>query len=271
MNFVHHSPSEECALCLEARPIVSSHLVPSGFYKLMRDNRQQNPNPILIGESRTTQTSSQIEAPLLCAVCEERFNRQGERWVLQNCFRDKGDFKIQTELLAAAPLHRLEQVTVYPGSRMPGVDVEALVYFGISVFWRAGAREWRLHDHSKRLDLGPYQEDLRLYLMTQGPFPKHAALWINVSPAPEPQLVGVFPHGGRRDEYHQFTFAVPGLAYHLFLGKRMPAVTRVMCSATSPERFIYVSTNLDDFVIHSLASSISRTSPTGSLRKRGFR
>jgi hypothetical protein len=54
-----------CALCLKNRPLIRSHFMPAGLYRLQRDPTQKNPNPIVISPKVTKQTSEQMsESPL---------------------------------------------------------------------------------------------------------------------------------------------------------------------------------------------------------------
>jgi hypothetical protein len=120
----------------------------------------------------------------LCRACEQRFNNKGERWVLQNCFRCAGEFKILDVLKTARPITPLDDGAIYAGAQVSDVNVDALVYFAASVIWRAAARHWDSHDIGNQLSLGPYKEDFRLYLLGEAEFPKNAAVWVNVWRSP---------------------------------------------------------------------------------------
>jgi len=242
-----------------------SHLLPAGVYRLLRDTGKSNPNPILVGEALSTQTSGQIEAPLLCGDCEQRFNNRGERWVLQNCFREPGVFRIQEALKAATPLHKLDEGAIYAGAQVANIDVDALVYFAASVFWRAAARHWALLDHKGTLELGPYQEQFRLYLLGQQAFPANAALWVTVWLVPV--LLSALRFGDARHGYHQHTFSVPGVTFHLFLGQRIPRGIRLACAARSPERMIFLSLEMNASLIRGIGRHVLSTRATGSLGK----
>jgi len=59
-----------------------------------------------------------------------------------------------------------------------------MVYFAASVVWLAAVRQWKYHDDILQLNLGPYIETFRLYLIGEQDFPTSAAVWINVRPSP---------------------------------------------------------------------------------------
>lgn len=196
---------------------------------------------------------------MLCERCEQRLHQNGENWVLKHCYRGAGHFQLQRTLTGANPLHKLPHMTMYAGASIPGIDINQLIFFGVSIFWRAAAHNWRLLDHRERLDLGPYEERLRNFLMGHQPFPADASLWVNVAAATLPQKTLIFPYGGRLDDYRQYRFGIPGLAFWLHLGGRMPAVTRDMCSVHSPEHFIYLSDAVDASALRDMAKLFHKT------------
>lgn len=59
-----------CALCLKERPLERSPFIPAGFYKLIRDTSQPNPNPIEVRGGRARVLSAPIRKRLLCKECE---------------------------------------------------------------------------------------------------------------------------------------------------------------------------------------------------------
>src|SRR5207249_11264465 len=68
-----------CKLCKTESELQNSHLLAAGFYRLLRVPEANDPNPIRIDAKITTFTSDQVTRHLLCAGCEDRFNRNGER------------------------------------------------------------------------------------------------------------------------------------------------------------------------------------------------
>ena len=255
-----------CALCLRPEPIVTSHLLPAGVYRLLRDNERRNPNPVIVGETTSTQTADQVAAPLLCWDCEEHFNNRGERWVLQNCFRGPGEFKMLDALRAAKPLHPLDEGAVYAGAQIADIDMDSLVYFASSVIWRAAARTWGYWGSREQLSLGPYFEDFRLYLLNPWSFPVSAAVWVNVWPVPV--MLSVLPRTLRGQGYRHHNFSIPGITFHVFVGQRLPLGLLLACAARSSDRMVFLSNDMNAALLQGIARKVLGSRPTGSLREK---
>ena len=56
-----------------------------------------------------------------------------------------------------------------------------------------------------RIDLGPYADEIRRFLLN-GSFPEHAALWVCVVPPTVPLLSVLMPFETYKKEFHIFTF-----------------------------------------------------------------
>ena len=74
-----------CRLCGQPAKLIHSHLLSKALYRLIREPTLRNPNPFLVTRGGAVQTSTQLEQHLLCTVCEDRFNKNGESWVLKYC------------------------------------------------------------------------------------------------------------------------------------------------------------------------------------------
>jgi hypothetical protein len=150
-----------------------------------------------------------------------------------------GTFPLQTALKNASPIHHAEDFSAFSGRMIPTIDMEALVYFAASVFWRAAVHDWGCPEQQLRLG-SRYQEELRQYLLGRAPFPTHAALLIVVSDATELLEIGAFPFGGKvGGMYHSYQFNIPGVEFTLSLGLRLPEFCRRICAFHSPEKWIF--------------------------------
>src|SRR6266496_1098852 len=112
-----------CKLCRMESGLLNSHLLAAGFYKLLRNPDADNQNPIQIDEKVTTFTSDQVRKHLLCADCEDRFNRNGERWVLKNCYRGEHGFALCAALRISEPVVSREKLQVYAAGKIKGIEV----------------------------------------------------------------------------------------------------------------------------------------------------
>jgi hypothetical protein len=159
--------------------------------------------------------------------------------------------------LKTAPGYFDGQISVYSG-KSTQVDVAKLVYFAVSVFWRAAVARWIVE--STRLEPLPFgssfQEQFRLFLLNEKDFPVDAAITTEILAFHEASLgTAVFPYGGRKGEFHFYSFAIPGLRFDLYLGKRIPTEARRMCTFRSPEGLIMLT---NGSLIREVAGTIGR-------------
>ena len=133
-----------CKLCLREGQLLRSHLIPRAYYKLLRTPGADDPNPITAYEDITRTSQDQMAQRLLCEACEDRLNKSGERWVLLNNYRLDGPSPMYRALLAAKADTKFPSGTVYSALSVPEIDIEKLVYFGASIFWRASVADWTI-------------------------------------------------------------------------------------------------------------------------------
>src|SRR5262249_23249321 len=163
--------------------------------------------------------SKQVMAPLLCAECEQLFSQKGENYVLTQCAQSTGQFRLREQLQATTPLCRTPQFIGYDAVPLLGDMIDMYIYFAASIFWRAAARRWKIGTEPlHRLSLGGnYQEQFRLYLLGQAPFPPHGRIHLHVaSEAPLELLELAFPSSFRVAGVHRHKFYILGLIFVLF-------------------------------------------------------
>jgi len=163
----------------------------------------------------------------------------GESWVIGNMFRHDG-FKIQEALLGVSPLGANDQIAYYSSAAIPAIRMDALVYFSLSVFWRASVRMWRGLSGRimEGIELGPFEESIRRFLLG-GDFPVDTVILISVWPTKDVLPAAYTPRRGHAPGWHVFNFLIPGLEFKLLTGRQIPRILREMCSHASRERFIY--------------------------------
>ena len=120
--------------------------MPSSLFKKSRIPSASNPNPLLVTETGSVQTSRQIRNFVLCSDCEQLFNNKGENYVMTQLFDGKTKkFPFLDTLLASTPLWGGPEFIGYELAVTPSIDRDKLGYFALSVFWRASvhlARTW---------------------------------------------------------------------------------------------------------------------------------
>ncbi len=245
-----------CRLCREVKDIRNSHYLPKGMFKFLRGEILKNPNPILTGRGATVQVSDQITGYMLCDECEDRFDRNGENLVVNKMAR-AGTFPLWEAIRAAKPIFDDGNTAIYAGGSIPGLNMDALVYFGMSVFWRGAACEWRdRRGIFESIKLGPYEERVRLFLLGKGGFPEDVALTITVSRSEKPIIATFTPSEAERQKYHVFVFYVPGIQFTLGVGKALSEEMKRACAFGAPLQPISASYNVDGVVKRALRWTI---------------
>jgi hypothetical protein len=174
--------AEQCKLCLQnVASLEDSHFLSAGIYRVLRDEREKNPNPWLLTKTTAVQTSRQMTAPLLCRACEQHFSKYGENWVLGHCLRKDRSFPLASILASKTPDVSSDKTTtrIYYASTIPEINISALAYFAASIVWRGSIHPWN-DDGSIPVRLGPFQEQFRQYLMGLESFPKDCSLSVVV-------------------------------------------------------------------------------------------
>ena len=240
----------KCGLCHKNTSLVISHAIPKALYRLCRAEEDKNPHPVVVSHSAHMRSSHQIKDHFLCEECEQRLHQRGEDWVMRNCYRGRGKFLLRDDLAKATPYLTVDGTSVYTGATVAGVDVAALTYFPTSVFWRASARWWNIgRTKMPPTELGPYQEEIRLYLLDQGPFPQRAALNVLVSTKDVPLLAAHFPLSERADRLIRHRLWVPGIQFLLALGKEVDDQLRTGCIAHGKDNPIFTSDAADVVIV----------------------
>ncbi|MGA8143888.1 MAG: hypothetical protein WB987_08385 [Candidatus Acidiferrales bacterium] len=257
-----------CKLCHEKAELQDSHFLPAWLYKLCRDV-ENNKHPVTIAGGVAKQTSNQASDHVLCHNCEERFNVRGEEWLHTRVATPDG-FAIQQILKAAEPKVSGEKLALYAGAEIPALDMDQLAYFGLSVFWRSSAHAWPDPNQPGRkmlgINLGPYEESLRLFLLDKGPFPKTASIIVSVWPYDkQPPIAFNTPVSANKGAFHSHMFYVPGIDFKFVAGKALPEEIHHMCAQTSPNRAILSSVLGADAILDAYVANVKKSVPVGKL------
>jgi hypothetical protein len=199
---------------------------------------------MLIAEGKILQTSRQMQDYLLCEECEIRFREHGEDWTLANYFH-KGRFPLRERLDSVEPVIKSNTIRVFATRDVPGVEMDKLCYFAASIFWRAAAHEWTTVNGKTHIDLGPYEEPLRRFLMHEAPFPEQMTLTVRISALPSMLERACAPEAEPSDGFHYYGFQIPGLEFRLAVGGRIPAEYHQYCAIRSSGRYLFVVNQAD--------------------------
>jgi hypothetical protein len=266
----------KCKLCLQEGQLQRSHLIPRAYYKLLRTPGADDPNPITADENVTRTSQDQMVQHLLCAGCEDLLNKNGERWVLLHNYRLAGPWPLHQALKAAKAEPEFRSGTVYSSLAIPDVDIEKLVYFGASIFWRASVVNWSIGGRPMppmRLG-GRYEEQFRQYLHGEAVFPRNAALWVAVLRSEEPPPLINFPVCEIKGKYHLHHFDIFGLSYVLYVGGSLPDDVTQYCAVRTPKRLMFftdIGPVLDRKAAEFFSKSVPAQKLTDRARKDGLR
>ena len=78
--------------------------MPRALYKVCREAKLANPNPVVLTHGRASSSSRQIRDYAMCGDCEARFNRNGETKILPLCYRGPDRFGLRSLLRCGSPL-----------------------------------------------------------------------------------------------------------------------------------------------------------------------
>lgn len=254
----------ECKLCHVTGELRDSHFIPKAAYKIIKESEGES--PVVVNAEVSLQSDSQMRDHVLCAQCEERFNKNGESWVMKYCSRNAEGFKLKELIDASKPLTG-NGLKVYSAALIPEIDLEQLTYFASSIVWRAAVHKWKLG--KKRIEpiyLGTYREELRRYLLGETPFPKNAVVWVSV--IPEEKLWNVFipPYGEKVNQCKRYKFPFLGMSFMVFLGNQIDSTFREMCTLRSEKHFIYTGDPSTEMIIRDFGRVVAKSRPVGSLK-----
>ncbi len=248
--------TERCGLCGELKPLCKSHFLPKSLYKLLRPRDRANPNPsaftmVPAKRPRGVITSRQSVERLLCTACENLLSAKGENYVIVQCLRQDGTFPLRDSILATEPLVSTGREQVHHISKNPAFNTEALRHFAIGVFWKASVRAWHAPTGVMLQNpLGPiYEESFRQYLIGRACFPVNARLMIFLCGEPAPPVNMIFPDTRRCHGYHAHRFFIPGLCFHLLVGKVLPPDASQIWGPNALEVPVDVHTSQQDCVL----------------------
>jgi len=247
-------------LCRQKANLLKSHLIPRAIYKRIRRSNGADNRIVLVSGGVAAFTDKQVQDYLLCGACEDRLGRV-ENWVVSNCLQEDGSFPFR-DAVFAVPRHP-ETDDVALGAYLKGAELETLAYFAASMLWRAAVHRWGQFGSDVTVDLGPYEEKFRQYLLGKTGFPPETVLGIFVAGKANYQdQFATAPVPLDVKGYHQYTFAIPGIKFSILVGKTLPGNVRAGCSLRSIEGYIYIDDHLDR---HELKFLMGRAQISGKL------
>jgi hypothetical protein len=260
----------KCELCKQMRDLHDSHYAPKGGYKKNRADQITNPNPVAFVGGRARQTSTQIRDFKFCSECEKRFNVGGESYVISLIPEYGKDFELHKVLTASKMERGSGGYLLFPAAKIPEVDLDRLVYFGMSMFWR-GTRTWPPADGASppKLFMSLRQEEaVRRFLLGHGPLPNDLAIMVAVWPFKKVSPGFLMPNEEAGLPRRRYWFYYGGLIYRLALGKKIPDTIKETCAYH--RRVVSLSKDLGESVhnaLKAMAGQVDKSSIVKTLKE----
>jgi hypothetical protein len=211
--------TEICRLCLKEPELRESHFIPRALYP----NKNQKSSMITRSSSKAG-PSTHLKEHLLCHGCETRFARNGESEVLKWLAPKVKTLPLAERLKLALPREQHPEVSRFAAYEV-GLDAGKFAYFTASVIWRGAVHAWPLPDGTRTtpLDLGPYEEVIRRYLVGETEFPRHVmSVIVMVCSDPEARRVWIIPCQNEVANCQNYRFLARGVLFRLMLGPNIP-------------------------------------------------
>jgi len=139
---------------------------------------------------------------------------------------------------------------LYAGAKVTSLDMEKIVYFAMSVFWRGAVHNWwsRLHSEAPDVHLCAYEEPIRKFLHGTSPLPHEVALTVFVCPNGSVLNAMLVPWEAPLPECSRYFFYVSGLGFVLHFADKLAQQFRKTCAYHSPDKVIVVSMEFENLI-----------------------
>jgi hypothetical protein len=189
---------------------------------------------------RAVPTAMQVKDYLLCAECEDRFNKYGETWAAGQVYDGK-DFPLLQRLTLALPFLETPKLRAVSGVAA-GIDTDKLAYFGLSILWRAAAHKWTMPGGgTTSLNLENYEEPIRRFLLGEIKLPNDIIVvatactdWLSQGSFYTPCLM-------RGNPYTAYAFLARGISFTVLVGSDLPASMRELCCVASTRKSVFAA------------------------------
>jgi hypothetical protein len=230
-------------MCLETKNVVSSHLIPARVYDYLHG---PGTHPIAMSSQIVMATDRELRWPLLCVDCEDRLNKGGEMWLLPLFATYEGLFPFYDLLTKCKPDSVAPEGIGYCASRNPAIEVDKMIHFAMGIFFKAAVHSWKGKTKEPMIELGPYAESVRTFLMDERGFPQRMTLNVGVLPPPVKAISCCYPYRGSNTACHNYLFYICGIEFALGVGNQIDLVARQTCFASNPLHPIIVTDYSED-------------------------
>jgi hypothetical protein len=257
-----------CKLCDKQKDLCDSHYVPAVVYKYSRGKELKNPSPVMLRGDSPKQGTIQARDYVFCQECERRLNENGERWISQIIPTDYGaPFPLLEALKKANPVTREPGRVRLSTVGVQNVEIEKLLYFAASVFWRGAVHEWPDPEGVPvpTLDLGDYQDSLKLYLRGENPFPSDLYVTVMLWPFQKVPPGLIFPDTYPNAKWKRFWFYISGIGFVLDVGSEVPEDVKKYSTSGSAQRLVTVDEQFGIMAWETIKAMVGDVSRFGAL------
>lgn len=252
-------PKGICKLCQQDKPLVLSHFMPRALYGYCRSG---DSSPIKVGHGVVIPTDRQTQDYLLCEVCEDVLNKGGETWLTPKLATMDRHFPFY-DLLTRLPPDSVEDgAQVYFAAKNSEIEVDKIAHFAMGLFWKASVHSWTGDGQEPRIQLGPYSDSIRLWLLGDGPFAAHINLAVIVSPPLRAQITFSDPREGVKQGWRSYYSHVPGILFMMSAGKDVSPEMQWFCFHNNPGHPIAVSEDITAHIERMFAGAYNKSRKT---------
>jgi len=205
---MHHSKGL-CKLCLQDKKLIKAHIIPEGFFRLLRDEdiapEMHSNTP---GSFPKRMQVGVYDSTILCSECDQKmapWDGYGQE-VLIHRFSQAVEVSHQGKPIAWT---------------IENIEYRRLKLFFMSVLWRASVSK---QSFFKRISLGPFEDQLRLLVMNEDLGDSQNFSFI-LGRFEDIELKAMLdPHREKFDGVNYCRFYLPGYVAYIKVDKR-PAPT----------------------------------------------
>ena len=249
-------------MCLQQKMLVKSHFMPASLYDYCRKDEH---SPIKVGKGFLLPTDRQTWTYLLCNDCERILNDGGESWIADKLATWERSFPLYSVLTQRPPYFEEDGTSIYYAATNPDISVAKLKHFALGMFWKASVHSWSASEREPRIELGPYSDAIRIWLINGTDFPRHVYLCVDIARPERAQIVLIDPFEADRNEWRTFFFLVPGVSFILEVGKGVNDAAKSLCIQNNPDAPITVCDSLIDKFEQELAKQVRGLRKTNAL------
>jgi hypothetical protein len=224
-------PTGKCPLCDEEKLLRDSHFMPAA----LRDFCSfPGGHPIVVTPDIIIESDRMLHDYVFCADCEDIFNKGGETWVLTVLARLDAPFPLYDMLVKQAPAQEDGDSKLYAAARNPEIRTDKLIHFAMGIFFKGAVHSWSGTRTEPWINLGPYAEPLRTFLLGKAPFPARMCLTLGVLPWPTRAIEFCYPYRDSTEGKFNYRFNACGVQFVLEVGRTVTPEARTACFGSSP-------------------------------------